>query len=212
MPKSDDRPDKLSSAEQRNERHKRAMQRKKALVDARIEAATIDKGLLLVLTGNGKGKSSSAFGMLTRSVGHGLRCGVIQFIKGQWECGEHLLFQDHPLVRFHVMSTGFTWETQDREADIKAARATWQHAADMLSDDSIAVVILDELTYMLTYGYLDTDEVLDALTNRPPTQHVIITGRQASARLLEIADTVSEVRDIKHAFNAGVRVQKGIDY
>lgn len=188
------------------------MQRKKALVDSRIAAATADKGLLLVLTGNGKGKSSSAFGMLARSVGHGLRCGVVQFIKGQWECGEHLLFHNHPLVEFHVMNTGFTWETQDREADIEAAQATWQHAARLLASDDIDVVLLDELTYMLTYGYLEADLVLSALSNRPARQHVIVTGRQANARLIELADTVSEVNDIKHAFNAGVQVQKGIDY
>ena len=193
-------------------RHKRAMQRKKAHIDKRIAAADIDKGLLVVLTGDGKGKSSSAFGMLARSVGHGLRCGVVQFIKGQWECGEQMLFNDHPLVEFHVMNTGFTWETQDREKDIEAAVATWAHAVALLRDPAVKVLILDELTYMLTYGYLDLTEVLDALRERPLDQHVIITGRNANDALLEIADTVSEVKDIKHAFNSGVRVQKGIDY
>lgn len=202
----------METQEERNARHKRAMQRKKALVDARIAAATQDKGLLLVLTGNGKGKSSSAFGMLARSVGHGLRCGVVQFIKGQWECGEHLLFQNHPLVEFHVMNTGFTWETQDREKDIAAARATWQHAAELLRRPEVEVVLLDELTYMLTYGYLDAAEVLAALAARPPRQHVIVTGRNASEALIAMADTVSEVQDIRHAFNHGIRVQKGIDY
>jgi cob(I)alamin adenosyltransferase len=202
----------METREERNARHKRAMQRKKALVDARIAAATQDKGLLLVLTGNGKGKSSSAFGMLARSVGHGLRCGVVQFIKGQWECGEHLLFQNHPLVEFHVMNTGFTWETQDREKDIAAARATWQHAAELLRRPEVQVVLLDELTYMLTYGYLDAAEVLAALAARPAGQHVIVTGRNASEALIAMADTVSEVQDIRHAFNQGIRVQKGIDY
>ncbi len=202
----------MESNADRNARHKRAMQRKKALVDARIAAATLDKGLLLVLTGNGKGKSSSAFGMLARSVGHGLRCGVVQFIKGQWECGEHLLFQNHPLVEFHVMNTGFTWETQDREKDIAAALATWEHAAALLRNPDVKVVLLDELTYMLTYGYLDATQVLAALQGRPPQQHVIVTGRNANDALIALADTVSEVQDIKHAFNNGVRVQKGIDY
>jgi cob(I)alamin adenosyltransferase len=202
----------METREERNARHKRAMQRKKALVDARIAAATQDKGLLLVLTGNGKGKSSSAFGMLARSVGHGLRCGVVQFIKGQWECGEHFLFQNHPLVEFHVMNTGFTWETQDREKDIAAARATWQHAAELLRNPEVQVVLLDELTYMLTYGYLDTAEVLATLAARPPQQHVIVTGRNASEALIAMADTVSEVQDIRHAFNHGIRVQKGIDF
>jgi len=188
------------------------MQRKKAHIDERIAAANIDKGLIVVLTGGGKGKSSSAFGMLARSVGHGLRCGVVQFIKGQWECGEHLLFHGHPLVEFHVMNTGFTWETQDRDKDIEAAVTTWAHAAALLRDPSVQVVLLDELTYMLTYGYLNPNEVLDALRNRPADQHVIITGRNANEALVEIADTVSEVKDIKHAFNSSVRVQKGIDY
>ncbi|MCB1665147.1 MAG: cob(I)yrinic acid a,c-diamide adenosyltransferase [Pseudomonadales bacterium] len=197
---------------ERRLRHKRAMQRKKAHVDERIAQAVIDKGLMVVLTGNGKGKSSSAFGMLARSVGHGLRCGVVQFIKGQWECGEHLLFASHPLVEFHVMATGFTWETQDRELDIAAARETWAHAAALLRNPAVQVVLLDELTYMLTYGYLDATDVLQTLRERPAHQHVIVTGRNASDALLELADTVSEVRDIKHAFNSGVRVQKGIDY
>ncbi len=196
----------------RNQRHKRAMQRKKAHIDERIAAASIDKGLMVVLTGNGKGKSSSAFGMLARSVGHGLRCGVVQFIKGQWECGEHLLFASHPLVEFHVMNTGFTWETQDRDADIAAAKATWSHAAALLKNPDIQVVLLDEITYMLTYGYLDPEEVLSTLRQRPAHQHLIVTGRNANDALLEMADTVSEIKDIKHAFNQGIRVQKGIDY
>ena len=202
----------MSTQDERNARHKKAMQRKKALVDDRIAAATIDKGLMVVLTGNGKGKSSSAFGMLARSVGHGLRCGVVQFIKGQWKCGEHLLFKDHLLVEFYVMNTGFTWETQDRDKDIAAARATWLHAVELLRDPQVQVVLLDELTYMLTYGYLDAAEVLQTLAERPTHQHVIVTGRNASDALMEMADTVSEVRDVKHAFNNGIRVQKGIDY
>lgn len=204
--------DKTDSMTARNVRHKKAMQRKKAHIDANIAAATIDKGLLLVLTGNGKGKSSSAFGMLARSVGHGLRCGVVQFIKGQWECGEHMLFGQHPLVEFHVMNTGFTWETQDRDKDIAAAVATWDKAVAMLADPAFDVIILDELTYMLTYGYLDKALVLKALAERPPRQHVIITGRNASKELIEMADTVSELSETKHAFYEGVKVQKGIDY
>jgi len=202
----------MSTSEDRNKRHKRAMQRKKSYIDGRIAEATIDKGLLVVLTGNGKGKSSSAFGMLARSVGHGLRCGVVQFIKGKWECGEQLLFQDHELVEFHVMATGFTWDTQDREGDIAAATKTWNEAKRLLSDPEVDVVLLDELTYMLTYGYLEKHEVLDALENRPADQHVIVTGRNASKELIEMADTVSEVGETKHPFYAGVKVQKGIDY
>ena len=204
--------DSTANTDERNKRHKKAMQRKKEYVDNRIAEATVDKGLLVVLTGNGKGKSSSAFGMLARSVGHGLRCGVVQFIKGLWECGEQMLFENNPLVEFHVMNTGFTWETQDRENDIAAAEATWEKAAALLANAEVNVVILDELTYMLTYGYLDKQMVLDALQNRPPNQHVIVTGRNASKELLAIADTVSEVNESKHAFNDGVKVQKGIDY
>ena len=202
----------MTSTDERNKRHKKAMQRKKRYIDAGIAKATIDKGLLVVLTGNGKGKSSSAFGMLARSVGHGLRCGVVQFIKGLWECGEQMLFANNPLVEFHVMNTGFTWETQDREKDIAAAEATWEKASTLLTNANVDVVILDELTYMFTYGYLDKEMVLSALQDRPPNQHVIVTGRNASKELISIADTVSELKEIKHAFSDGVKVQKGIDY
>ena len=202
----------MSTSEERALRHKKAMQRKKEHIDGRIAAATIDKGLLVVLTGNGKGKSTSAFGMLARSVGHGLRCGVIQFIKGQWECGEQMLFADNLLVEFHVMNTGFTWETQDRDTDIAAAEKTWAHGAAMMTNPDFDVVILDELTYMLTYGYLDKEMVLSALENRPEGQHVVITGRSAAKELIELADTVTELAENKHAFYDGVKVQKGIDY
>ena len=202
----------MSTSEERAARHKKAMQRKKEHIDGNIAKATIDKGLVVVLTGNGKGKSSSAFGMLARSLGHGLRCGVVQFIKGVWETGEHLMFQDNPLVEFHVMNTGFTWETQDRDKDIAAAEATWEHAAALLANPEVQVVVLDELTYMLTYGYLDKETVLSAIENRPAMQHVIVTGRNASNELIEIADTVSELAETKHAFYDGVKVQKGIDY
>ena len=202
----------MPESKERNERHKKAMQRKKEYIDGRIAEATIDKGLMVVLTGNGKGKSSSAFGMLARSVGHGLHCGVVQFIKGQWECGEQMLFQENPLVEFHVMNTGFTWETQDREKDIEAAVSTWRKAETLLENEDVEVVVLDELTYMLTYGYLDKERVLNALESRPSQQHVIVTGRSASKELIEIADTVTELGESKHAFYDGVKVQKGIDY
>ena len=196
----------------RDARHKRAMQRRKEYVDGRIAAATEDRGLLLILTGNGKGKSSSAFGMLARSVGHGLRCAVVQFIKGTWECGERLLFEENPLVEFHIMGTGFTWETQDRQTDIAAAEVAWGKAEALLADKATDLVILDELTYMLTYGYLDKARVLEVLHRRPAHQHVVVTGRNASRELLEIADTVSEVNEVRHAFNHGVKAQKGLDY
>ena len=202
----------MGHQDERNERHKKAMQRKKAHVDKRIAKATTEKNLLLVLTGNGKGKSSSAFGMLARSVGHGMRCGVVQFIKGQWECGEHMNFGEHPLVDFHVMNTGFTWETQDRSKDIAAANETWIKAEKFLCDSSYELVILDELTYMLTYGYLEKSRVLEAIKNRPKNQHAVITGRNASKELIALADTVSEINNTKHAFDSGIKVQKGIDY
>ena len=202
----------MSNQEERNERHKKAMQRKKAHVDERIAAATTEKNLLLVLTGNGKGKSSSAFGMLARSVGHGMKCAVVQFIKGQWDCGEHANFADHPLVDFHVMNTGFTWETQDRSKDITAAEQTWVKAEEFLTDSSYELVILDELTYMLTYGYLEKSRILKAIKNRPKNQHAVVTGRNASKELISLADTVSEINNTKHAFDSGIKVQKGIDY
>ena len=202
----------MGNQDERNERHKKAMQRKKAHVDKRIAEATTEKNLLLVLTGNGKGKSSSAFGMLARSLGHGMRCGVVQFIKGQWECGEHTNFGEHPLVDFHVMNTGFTWETQDRSKDIAAANETWIKAEKFLCDSSYELVILDELTYMLTYGYLEKSRVLEAIKNRPKNQHAVITGRNASKELIALADTVSEINNTKHAFDSGIKVQKGIDY
>ena len=202
----------MSNQEERNERHKKAMQRKKALVDKRIAAATTEKNLLLVLTGNGKGKSSSAFGMLARSVGHGMKCAVVQFIKGQWDCGEHANFAEHPLVDFHVMNTGFTWETQDRSKDITAAEQTWVKAEEFLTDSSYELVILDELTYMLTYGYLEKSRILRAIKNRPINQHAVVTGRNASKELIALADTVSEINNTKHAFDSGIKVQKGIDY
>ena len=202
----------MSNQEERNERHKKAMQRKKAHVDERIAAATTEKNLLLVLTGNGKGKSSSAFGMLARSVGHGMKCAVVQFIKGQWDCGEHANFAEHPLVDFHVMNTGFTWETQDRSKDITAAEQTWVKAEEFLTDSSYELVILDELTYMLTYGYLEKSRILKAIKNRPKNQHAVVTGRNAAKELIALADTVSEINNTKHAFDSGIKVQKGIDY
>ena len=202
----------MSNQDERNERHKKAMQRKKAHVDERIAAATTEKNLLLVLTGNGKGKSSSAFGMLARSVGHGMKCAVVQFIKGQWDCGEHANFAEHPLVDFHVMNTGFTWETQDRSKDITAAEQTWVKAEEFLTDSSYELVILDELTYMLTYGYLEKSRILKAIKNRPKNQHAVVTGRNASKELISLADTVSEINNTKHAFDSGIKVQKGIDY
>jgi cob(I)alamin adenosyltransferase len=193
------------------ERHRERMQRKKAVVDAAIARATEDKGLLLVLTGNGKGKSSSAFGMVARALGHGMRVGVVQFIKGSIPTGEAAFLRRVPDLEYHVMGEGYTWETQDRGRDAEAARAAWEVARGMLQDPRLQLVVLDELTLVLKYGYLSTEEVLGDITVRPPMQHVIVTGRSAPSGLIEAADTVTEMRAVKHAFEAGVRAQKGIE-
>ncbi|TKB50065.1 cob(I)yrinic acid a,c-diamide adenosyltransferase [Ferrimonas aestuarii] len=193
------------------DRHKQRQQKLKQTVDAKVEAATIDKGVLLVITGNGKGKSTSGFGTVLRAVGHGLNCKVAQFIKGQWECGERNVLEKLG-VPFEVMKTGFTWNTQDRSADIEAAEKVWQQIKPALADESVDLVLLDELTYMLSYGYLDLDEVLEALNNRPAHQHVVITGRACHRAILEMADTVSEVKSVRHGFEAGIKAQKGVDW
>jgi cob(I)alamin adenosyltransferase len=192
-------------------RHKERQQKVKEKVDAKIAAATIEKGLLLVITGNGKGKSTSGFGMITRSVGHGLKCAVAQFIKGTWDNGERNLLEKLD-VEFQVMATGFTWETQNKELDTQAAQQVWQECKRMLADETIDVILLDELTYMVNYGYIELEEVVQALENRPKEQSVIITGRAAHRTLTDLADTVSEVKNIKHAFKSGVKARKGIDW
>lgn len=193
------------------ERHKARQQKLKAGVDAKIAAAQDEKGILLVLTGNGKGKSTSGFGTVARAVGHGKKAAVVQFIKGTWECGERNLLEGAG-VTFHVMGTGFTWETQDKEKDTAAALVAWEAAEVLLQDESIDCLMLDELTYMVSYHYLDVERVLTALKNRPPMQHVIITGRACHRAIIELADTVSEVQPIKHAFEAGIKAQPGFDY
>jgi cob(I)alamin adenosyltransferase len=193
------------------ERHRRRMQRQKELVDARVAQADEDRGVLVVNTGNGKGKSSSAFGMMARAMGHGMRVAVVQFIKGDFATGEEAFFRRFPEVEYHVMGEGFTWDTQDRERDIQAAAAAWGKARAFLADPDFDLVVLDELNIALKLGYLPLDEVLSALLGRPPRQHAVVTGRAAPAELIEIADTVTEMRPIKHAFDAGVRAQKGIE-
>ena len=192
-------------------RHKERTQKHKTVVDAKIAAAQEDKGLLLVLTGNGKGKSSSAFGMVARTLGYGHKAAVFQFIKGAENVGERAFFADHPDVIWERCGEGFTWETQDRIRDIAAARAGWEKAKVALADPSIHIIILDELTYLVTYRYLSLAEIMPAIRDRPPMQHVVITGRAAHDELIEAADTVSAIRDVKHAFRAGVRAQEGID-
>lgn len=191
-------------------RHRARMQRKKAVVDARI-AAVEQRGVLLVLTGDGKGKSSSAFGMVARALGHGLHVGVVQLIKGRYETGERRFFGRFPGVSYHVMGKGFTWETQDRERDVRAAAAAWEMAERMLRDSAFALVVLDELNIALRYRYLKLETVLHALRSRPAAQHVVVTGRGAPAELIELADTVTDMQPVKHAFEAGVRAQRGIE-
>jgi len=194
-----------------SEQHGRRMARKKAVVDAAIAQADQDKGLLLVLTGNGKGKSSSAFGMVARTLGYGLEVGVAQFLKSRRDTGEEKFLGGQPGVQWHVLGDGFTWDTQNRDADIASAQRGWAVAQGLLTDASLHLVVLDELTYLLNYGYLDEQRVCADLAARPFTQHVVITGRAAPQCLLDLADTVSEIQDIKHAFRAGVRAQPGID-
>ncbi|HVJ38478.1 MAG TPA: cob(I)yrinic acid a,c-diamide adenosyltransferase [Stenotrophomonas sp.] len=186
--------------------------RKKELIDRRIARATIDRGVFVVNTGNGKGKSSSGFGMLARSLGHGLRCGVVQFIKGSFATGEEAFFRRFPdELDYHVMGEGFTWETQDRARDIAAAQAAWAVARKMLAEPDYDFVLLDELNIALVKDYVALDEVLAAVRARPARQHVVITGRGAPDGLIEAADTVTEMRLVKHAFNAGIMAQKGVE-
>lgn len=199
--------------EKKARRHKEAMSKQKAKVDQRIAEADTERGVIILLTGNGKGKSSSAFGMIMRSLGYGYKVGVVQFIKGEQLSGEELYLKEQcPQVDFYQMGTGFTWNTQDREGDIAAAERTWAEAERLLQDDSVHLVVLDELTYMIGYKYLDEDKVIDALRNRPPEQSVVITGRGGGRALQELADTVTELKDVKHAFTAGVKARKGVDY
>ncbi|WP_086868674.1 cob(I)yrinic acid a,c-diamide adenosyltransferase [Kosakonia pseudosacchari] len=193
------------------ERYQQRQQRVKERVDARVAAAQDERGIIIVFTGNGKGKTTAAFGTATRAVGHGKKVGAIQFIKGTWPNGERNLLE--PLgVEFQVMATGFTWDTQNRESDTAACLEVWQHAEQMLADPALDMVLLDELTYMVAYDYLPLETVLEALRKRPANQTVIITGRGCHRDILDLADTVSELRPVKHAFEAGVKAQQGIDY
>lgn len=194
------------------ERHKRKMQKQKEKVDQHIAEATDERGVLLLLTGDGKGKSSSAFGMVIRALGYDYKVGVVQFIKGQQLSGEEMYLRDKcPQVDFYQMGTGFTWNTQDRDADIAAAEKTWAVVEPMLRDESYHLVVLDELTYMLSYKYLDESMVLEALANRPANQSVVVTGRGGGSAIRDLADTVSEIKEIKHAYKAGVKARKGVD-
>lgn len=194
-------------------KHKRAMQKQKAKVDAAVEAASIDRGVAVLLTGDGKGKSSSAFGMVMRALGYGQTVGVVQFIKGEQLSGEEIYLRDHcPQVELVQMGTGFTWDTQDREKDMAAARDTWAAARRMLGDDRFDLVVLDELTYMLAFDYLAEEDVVLAIARRPASQSVVVTGRGGGSALRDIMDTVSEVKEVKHAFRQGIKARRGVDY
>ena len=197
----------------KNQKHKAAMQKQKSKVDANIQAADIERGIAVLLTGNGKGKTSSAFGMVMRALGYDQKIGVVQFIKGQQLSGEECYLRDKcTQVDFYQMGTGFTWDTQDRDSDIVAAQKTWAQAQAMLSDPKYNLVVLDELTYMIAYDYLEEAMILQSIEQRPIEQSVIVTGRGGGSKLQAIMDTVSEVKDIKHAFKSGIKARLGVDY
>ena len=194
-----------------DERQRARAQRHKEVVDAKIARAAESRGVVLVYTGNGKGKSTAAFGMIARALGHGMRVGAVQFIKGGAPTGEEAFFRRFPEVEYHVMGDGFTWETQDRQRDIASAQAAWDMACGMLRDPDIALVVLDEINIALKLHYLQIEQVLDALRSRPVMQHVVLTGRGAADALIKYADTVTEMRPIKHAFDAGIAAQPGVE-
>jgi cob(I)alamin adenosyltransferase len=196
----------------RNTRHKASMEKLKARVDEKVADATEQRGLILINTGNGKGKTTAAWGTVTRALGYGYKVGVVQFIKGLWECGERNRLEEDPNLSVAIMATGFTWETQNREADTQACQEVWQDAEKMLADPDTYLVVLDEITYMLKFGYLDIAEVKAALEKRPREQTVIITGRNAHRELVAMADTVTEMQEVRHAFNNGIQARRGIDF
>jgi cob(I)alamin adenosyltransferase len=196
-----------------NERHRARMERKKAVIDAKIAAADKKIGIIIVNTGNGKGKSSSAFGMVGRALGHGMKVGVVQFIKGAMSTGDELFLRRFPDdVSFHAMGEGYTWETQDRERDVAKAQEAWEQARRFLADPAYGLVVLDELNIALKYRYLDVHTVIADLLDRPEMQHVVVTGRGAPPELIAVADTVSEMTDVKHAFRAGIAAQPGTEW
>jgi cob(I)alamin adenosyltransferase len=196
-----------------NARHAEKMRKKKAARDKIIATKTIEKGLLIVHTGKGKGKSTAAFGMVFRALGHGFRVGVVQFVKGVWQTGERVILDKFPdQVTMKAMGEGFTWETQDRTRDVAAARKAWDEAKAMIADPSYRMVLLDELNIVLRYDYLPLDEVVETLASRPADTHVIVTGRNAKDEIIEIADLVTEMEFVKHPFRSGVKAQAGIEF
>ncbi|MCA6116774.1 cob(I)yrinic acid a,c-diamide adenosyltransferase [Bradyrhizobium sp. WSM 1738] len=196
-------------------RHADKMAKKKAARDRMMAAKSGEKGLVLVHTGAGKGKSSSAFGMIMRCVAHGFPCAVVQFIKGAWETGERRLLTGHfgELCQFHAMGEGFTWETQDRARDVAAARAAWEKAKQLIADEALRMVVLDEINIALRYDYLEIGEVVEFLKNsKPPMTHVVLTGRNARQELIDAADLVTEMTLVKHPFRSGIKAQPGVEY
>jgi len=203
----------LEAIAEQNRLHTEAMKTLKAERDAIMATKTQARGLVMVHTGEGKGKSTAAFGMVARALGWGMRVGVVQFIKGKWKTGERLFFQRFPdQVRFEVMGEGFTWDTQDRARDIAAAEAAWATSVEMLNDPALDFVLLDELNIALRYDYLDVDTVVAALAARPPAKHVCVTGRNAKPELLAIADLVTEMTLKRHPFDQGFKAQRGVDF
>ena len=203
----------MTEDSKKQQSHQRKMEKLKDSVDATIASADVERGVSILLTGNGKGKSSSAFGIVMRALGYDFRVGVVQFIKGEQLSGEEIYVRDKcPEVTFYQMGTGFTWDTQDRSGDIEAAVRTWEVAVQMLSDPSYHLVVLDELTYMLSFKYLDQTMVMAALNDRPDNQSVVVTGRGGGSALIEWADTVSELKEVKHAYNAGIMARRGVDF
>lgn len=200
------------SEQDRDSRHNERMARKKAVVDEKIAEAQAERGVLLVNTGNGKGKSSAGFGLVARALGHGMKVGVVQFIKGRSDTGEEAFFRSQPGVSWHVMGEGFTWETQDRARDVATAGAAWDVARGLLYDPGIGLVVLDELNIALKYQYLDAERVVADLRARPRMQHVVVTGRGAPPALVEAADTVTDMTPVKHAFAAGVKAMPGMEW
>ncbi len=198
-----------------NTRHAEKMAKIKVARDKMMQDKQGEKGLIVVHTGKGKGKSSSGFGMILRCIAHGMPCAVVQFIKGGWDTGERRVLTTHfgDLCQFHVMGEGFTWETQDRERDIAAARAGWEKAKELIRDPDIRMVLLDEINIALRYDYLELDEVLAFLRDeKPPMTHVVLTGRNAKPELIELADLVTEMEQIKHPFRAGIKAQPGVEF
>lgn len=201
-----------------NQRANEKARKKKAARDKMLATKTIEKGLLIVHTGKGKGKSTAAFGLAARAIGNGMKVGIVQYVKGKWETGERVVLEKFPdQVTIRTMGEGFTWETQDRARDIRAAQAAWETSKDMIEasrgdDPAYDMVVLDELNIVLRYDYLPLDEILSVLKNKPEDLHVVVTGRNAKEPLMEIADLVTEMTMVKHPFRAGVKAQKGIEF